>query len=62
LARERGTNELIDNCLTGENPGCPGASQGRFQLRPDAPLLDACGFLPIPFDEIGPYGSQRPKA
>jgi hypothetical protein len=55
FVRERGTNELLDNCLTAENPGCPAAADGRFQFQPDPPVLDACGFRPIPAQEIGMY-------
>jgi len=61
MARERGFNELVDNCVTGEKPGYPDAARGRFPFPVDAAILDACGFQPIPVDEIGLYGAQRGK-
>jgi hypothetical protein len=61
LSRERGTNELVDNCLTAATSGCPDAAQRRFPFQADAAVLDACGFQPIPVDEIGVYGRQRDK-
>jgi hypothetical protein len=53
--RDRGANVYYDNCLTADNPGCPAAHEGRFPFRPNPPVLDACGFAPIPAEEIGLY-------
>ncbi|MBC7286533.1 MAG: right-handed parallel beta-helix repeat-containing protein [Armatimonadetes bacterium] len=55
LTRDGGIQELMDNFLTAEDPGFVDADHNDFSLKPDAPVLKAVGFRPIPFRDIGQY-------
>jgi len=51
---DRGEPVLIDNWVTGDDPGFVDASQQNFALRDDAPVYSHIpDFKPIPFDDIG---------
>jgi hypothetical protein len=54
-ARDRGVNELYDNCVYGSDPGFVDVAHRNFMLPADSPVYDRCGFRPIPFAEIGLY-------
>lgn len=55
LRRDAGKTRLTDNLETTDDPGFGDADRGVFRLGDDAPVLEAIGFRPIPFDEIGLY-------
>lgn len=58
-ARERGVNEMVDNCLLA---GTPDGDTPLARLAPSAAELDRCGFTPIPTAEIGLYtDAYRPR-
>jgi len=54
LARERGTNQLVDNCLVAGAAGSEEAVS-LAGLAPDARALDRSAYVPIPIEEIGLY-------
>ena len=53
--RERGTNEMMDNCTFNGDPGFADLAKRDLTLKSDSPLLSRSAFRPIPFDEIGLY-------
>ncbi|MBN1341048.1 MAG: right-handed parallel beta-helix repeat-containing protein [Phycisphaerae bacterium] len=50
--------DLIDNCVTNDDPGFVDAAGGRFQLKEGAPGWARTGLRAIPFDEIGLYRDE----
>ncbi|NOZ19504.1 MAG: hypothetical protein GXP25_00285 [Planctomycetes bacterium] len=53
--RERGVNEMMDNCAFPDDPGFVDPVERDFTLKSDSPVFRRFGFRPIPFDEIGLY-------
>jgi hypothetical protein len=47
--------DLFENRTIEEDPGFVDAAGGAYALRPDAPVLAALCFAPIPLDQIGLY-------
>ncbi|HOX37140.1 MAG TPA: right-handed parallel beta-helix repeat-containing protein [Candidatus Brocadiia bacterium] len=58
LTRDQGIQDLMENCVTSDNPGFVDPAKGDFTLRSNAPVLDMIGFRPIPFGEIGLYEDE----
>ena len=56
--RERGVNELLDNCTWPADPGFADAARRNFALGDTAPIYDRLPFRPIPFAEIGLYHDE----
>ncbi|MEW6359003.1 MAG: LamG-like jellyroll fold domain-containing protein [Planctomycetota bacterium] len=56
--RERGVNEMMDNCAFADDPGFVAPAERDFALRSDSFGYDRFGFRPIPFDEIGLYQDE----
>ena len=48
----------IERNWTEGDPGLRDPDNGDFGLRPDAPVLAACGFEPLPLAEIGLYNDE----
>ena len=55
MTRDNGKEITIDNLVTKQDPGFTDSTSHVFSLRDDAPVIDAIGFRPIPFGEIGLY-------
>ncbi|MBI5092878.1 MAG: right-handed parallel beta-helix repeat-containing protein [Candidatus Hydrogenedentes bacterium] len=55
LNRTQPAQNLLDNYVTRQDPGFVDAAKQNFELKDDAPVLNAIGFHPIPFGEIGLY-------
>ncbi len=56
ITREPELFELVDNHESGDaDPGFVDASRDEYALHPDAPVVRAIGFEPIPTDRIGLY-------
>ncbi len=53
--RTRGLARIEQNWTTGDPGFAHDPDQGDFSLRPDAPVLAACDFEPLPLDQIGLY-------
>jgi hypothetical protein len=58
LTRDRGIQELMDNCVTSQEPGFADPEGRDFRLPDDSPVYDQTGLRPIPFDEIGLYEDE----
>ncbi len=57
--RDRGVNELMDNCIFNGDAGFTDRAKRNLTLPPDSPVYDRLGFRPIPFDEIGLYKDEH---
>lgn len=55
LTRDQGIQETMDNTVKLGDPGFVDAAKLDYALKPDAEILRAGGFRPIPFEEIGQY-------
>ncbi|MBI2297632.1 MAG: right-handed parallel beta-helix repeat-containing protein [Armatimonadetes bacterium] len=55
MTRQVAGEDLIDNLVTGQDPGFADAAELDFDLKPTSPVFVRLGFRPIPFGEIGLY-------
>jgi tetratricopeptide (TPR) repeat protein len=55
LMRDPGVLDVMDNLVTGQDPGFVDAAHGNFGLSKASTVCDRFGFEPVPFDEIGLY-------
>ncbi len=55
LMRDPGVLDVMDNVVTGQDPGFVDAAHGNFRIKPGAAIYDRFGFEPVPFEDIGLY-------
>ncbi len=61
LRRDSGRNRLVENLVTGDDPGFSDAARGVFQIKDNSAASERIGLRPIPFDEIGLYRDEFRK-
>jgi hypothetical protein len=57
-ARDRGVNELLDNCVYTADPGFVDPASRNLALKDGSPVYQRFGFRQIPFAEIGLYQDE----